>query len=400
MRSVASVNPQRCQMHATSTAYITLYAFDRIWIAYNVSRYVSILPMNSGVHPDLPVPRATRRSSPVQSGSRKADTSIKEVSPLPTGAELGRVIRAHGLWFEVTLDDRRITLIATIRGALKRERRRTDLVAVGDRVWISDVGEGEAVIERIEPRKRSLSRLARNTRDTEQVIIANPDQVLFVFAAHDPEPHRRMLDRFLILAELQELPVIIGIAKMDEDREDRLPRPRNLFADYEVPYSVHYFSSYSGEGIPDLHAALKGKVTVLAGPSGVGKSSLLNVLDPGNRREVSHVSSATGKGRHTTIGARLQQIDDDTYLGDTPGMRALAMRAVPANQLAACYREFLPYLGQCFFDDCSHVHEPKCAIRTAVSEGIVALARYESYAALRTGGELDDSGIVKISADV
>lgn len=334
----------------------------------------------------LPRPRYPKRQQ------LPADMPDRDPLPrIPEGAEPGRVMRAHGLWYEVALESRPATFLATVRGALKRNRKRTDIVAVGDRVWITDAGEGEGRIEHVEPRVRSLSRLARNTRDIEQVIIANPDQVLFVFACHEPEPHRRMLDRFLILAELQGLPVLIGIGKMDLDAPDRLPRPRELFADYEAVYPVHYFSSYSGEGIEALRQALASRITVIAGPSGVGKSSLLNVLDPGNRREVSHISSATGKGRHTTIGARLQQIDDHTFLGDTPGMRALAMRAVPADQLDRCYREFLPLLGQCFYDDCTHVHEPDCAIREAVEAGAIPRERYESYVAIRTGDEIEDA---------
>jgi ribosome biogenesis GTPase len=301
-------------------------------------------------------------------------------------------VRAHGLWYETLLEADERILIATIRGALKRQKRRTDIVAVGDRVWVTDVGEGEGVIEHIEPRTRVLSRLARNTRDIEQVIIANPDQVLFVFAAHDPEPHRRMLDRFIILAELQQLPVLIAIAKMDLDTEDRLPRPRDLFSDYESLYPVFYFSSVDGSGVDTLHDALMGKLTVIAGPSGVGKSSLLNLLDPHNLREVSHISGATGKGRHTTVGARLQRIDDATFLGDTPGMRALAMRAVPGDELASCFIEFRPFLGACYYEDCAHVQEPDCAVRAAVEAGQISRERYESYTGLRTGGELDDPG--------
>jgi ribosome biogenesis GTPase len=318
---------------------------------------------------------------------------------IPDGALSGLVTRAHGLWYEVALDERPETWIATLRGSLKRNRRRTDIVAVGDRVWVIDAGEGEGRIEAVEPRVRSLSRLARNTRDVEQVIIANPDQVMFVFAAHDPEPHRRMLDRFLILAELQELPAMIGIAKMDLDTPDRPPSARERFDDYRAAYPVFFFSAFTGEGIANMRSAIEGKVTVIAGPSGVGKSSLLNVLDPENRRDVSAVSGVTGKGRHTTIGARLQRLDDSTYVGDTPGMRALAMRAVPGDELPRCYREFLPYLGRCTFNDCSHVHEPGCAIREAVAHGRISRARWDSYVSIRTGDEIEDAVIVQEEDD-
>ena len=195
-------------------------------------------------------------------------------------------------------------LLCTVKGSLKRERRRTDLVAVGDRVWAVDVGEGEGQIEAVEPRTRSLSRLARHTQDVEQVILANPDQALFLFAVQQPDPHRRMLDRFLILAESAGLPALIGVNKIDLD-DPGTTRAEAIFGDYRAAYPVHYLSVTTGAGIEALRADLTGKVTAVAGPSGVGKSSLLNALHPEGDRAVGAISAATGKGRHTTIATQL-----------------------------------------------------------------------------------------------
>jgi ribosome biogenesis GTPase len=305
----------------------------------------------------------------------------------PAGAIRGVVVRAHGLWYEVRTREPACTWIATMRGVLKKRARRTDIVAVGDHVWITDAGDGEAVIESVEPRHSVFARTARNTRDVEQVILANPDQVLLVFAARDPEPHLRMLDRFIILAERQELPVRIVVTKLDLehdlDVEDPLGPAHQRFGVYEPIYPVHYVSSATGHGMADLREALEGRISVVAGPSGVGKSTLLNVLDPEHRRETAEVSVATGKGRHTTIGAQLYEIAPDTYIADTPGMRSLAMHAVPAEELEWCYREFRPYLGECRFHGCTHVHEPGCAVREAVEAGLIPEERYESYVMVR-----------------
>ena len=312
-----------------------------------------------------------------------------ELAAPPVDTVPGLVVRAHGLWYEVVLTDDQhsgAVVLATMRGQLKRQQRRTDIVAVGDTVHLTLLPDNEAVIEYVSPRTRSLVRTARHTRDTDQVIVANPDQALFVFAIRDPVPHLRMLDRFLILAELQHLPALIAIGKMDLDgRDDATPDAATLFHDYERIYPVSYISARSGAGIEELRARLAGKITVVAGPSGVGKSSLLNVLDPHNERETGTISTATGKGRHTTVGARLHRIGPETFVADTPGMRALAMHAVPPERLPSCYREFLPFLGECFYQDCTHVHESNCAIRTAVERGEIPLARYESYVALRAG---------------
>jgi len=301
-------------------------------------------------------------------------------------------VRAHGKFYEAQVEDGRI-LLATVRGLLRRERRRTDLVAVGDRVWVTDVGEGEGQIEAIEPRTRSLARRARLTEDTEQIILANPDQALFLFAVREPEPHLRMLDRFLVLAESRQLPAAIGVNKMDLDgpTEDGSPSlARSLFGHYEGIYPVFYLGAKTGQGIADLKAFLLGKITAVAGPSGVGKSSLLNALDPEGRRDVAAISGATGKGRHTTTATVLRRIPAElpTFVADTPGIRALSLQGVAPDELDELFPEFRDFLDRCFYPDCSHLHEPGCAVREAVEDGRISPLRYESYAALRRG---DDS---------
>lgn len=331
---------------------------------------------------------ARKRTASTKPGTPIDATSApKQRQAPPPGSIAGVVVRAHGLWYEVRTQDPPRTWIATMRGVLKKQARRTDIVAVGDHVWISDAGEGEATIDVVEPRHAVFARTARNTRDVEQVILANPDQVLLVFAAREPEPHLRMLDRFIVLAERQDLPIRIVVTKLDLEEElhpeDPLGPAPDRFAAYEAIYPVHYVSSETGAGLDELREALAGRITVVAGPSGVGKSTLLNALDPGHERETAEVSEATGKGRHTTIGAQLYQIGPDTFIADTPGMRALAMHAVPEDELEWLYREFRPYLGECRFRGCTHVHEPGCAIRAAVEAGEIPEERYESYLMVR-----------------
>ena len=328
-------------------------------------------------------PRDRRRGARLSPAERHSEATTP-----PAGALPGRVVRAFGLWYEVRLHDEPRTLLSTIRGQLKRYRLGTDVVAVGDRVWVTDLGGDEGVIEAVEPRTRVLARTARNTDDVEQVILANPDQALFVFAVHDPEPHLRMLDRFLILAELHGLPARIAANKIDLDAPPG--HAATLFCPYTGAYPVHYLSARTGTGLPELRAALAGSVTAVAGPSGVGKSSLLNALHPEGDRAIGAISEATGKGRHTTTATRLYEIGPETFVADTPGMRALAMHAVDADRLPDCFPEFRPYLDHCLYPDCTHVSEPGCAVREAVEQSAAAIPRqrYESYVALRTGDEV------------
>ena len=318
---------------------------------------------------------------------RGVKNRMTEPSVTTGGLMEGVVVRAHGKWFTVEVAGSDIVWLATPKGTLKRGRQVSDPVVVGDRVLLSDAGDGEARIEQVAERRTVLARPQRGSTINEQILLANLDQALFVFAVQHPEPHRRMLDRFLVLAEDRQLPAMIGVNKMDLD--ERLPdgvlRSKAIFGDYEAIYPVFYFSTKTGEGIESLRATMQDKTTVLTGPSGVGKSSILNAFGAERVRDVGAISSATGKGRHTTTSAELIRLDGTTFVADTPGIRSLAMHGVPPEVLDQRFRELLPYLGRCFYADCKHLTEPGCAVLEALAEGKIAPERYESYAALRRG---------------
>ena len=295
------------------------------------------------------------------------------------------VIRNYGRFYDVETPEGVVR--CTLRGALKRARRKTQVVAVGDRVEITRTGPDEGVIEAVAPRERALSRLARGTADVEQVILANPDQLVAVFAAAHPEPHPRMLDRFLLIAESRGIPAAIVVNKIDLDP----PRTsRALFEPYRAAgYPVIETSVVTGEGLDDLRALLEDRISVLAGPSGVGKSSLINALAPERAERVGGISEATGKGRHTTTGTILIRLRPGTYLADTPGIRQLSLWGIEPDKLDQYFPEFRPYLAECRYDDCTHLHEPGCAVIEAVEAGAIDRGRYESYRALRNPSETD-----------
>jgi ribosome biogenesis GTPase len=301
----------------------------------------------------------------------------------------GLVIKAQSGFFTVHTDAGDI--VCQIRGRLKKERRDTDLVAVGDRVRISPVEDGIGMIEEVAERERALARLAprpggrgarRWNRDgylaeREQVIVANPDQAIFVFACADPEPRLRMLDRLLVGAELQHIPPVICANKTDLVKRKEA---RDLFGAYEeIGYPVIYASALKGRGIKELGQQLEEKLSVLVGPSGTGKTSLLNALQPGLGLQVREVSEATGKGRHTTVVPQLFPLECGGWVADTPGIRALALFDVDPEELDAHFPDIAPFVAHCQFSDCTHAVEPGCAVIQAVEDGLVSEHRYESY---------------------
>ncbi|HEV8633803.1 MAG TPA: ribosome small subunit-dependent GTPase A [Chloroflexota bacterium] len=262
-----------------------------------------------------------------------------------------------------------------------------DPLAAGDRVRVLPLGGGRGVIEEIAARAGgALTREATDgTRSAGQVTsVAGVDQLVAVFAARDPEPHLGLLDRLLVLAEAQALAALVCLNKVDlgvaPELLDRLELYRRL------GYPVVLASATGGEGLEELRRRLAGRTSALLGPSGVGKSSLLNALEPGLALRVSAISQATGKGRHTTSGTLVVPLADGGRIADTAGIRALAMGGAAAGRLDRCFREFLPYLGGCFHADCGHRHEPGCAVRAAVEEGALDGRRYASYCRLHDEG--------------
>ncbi|MCA9924296.1 MAG: ribosome small subunit-dependent GTPase A [Anaerolineales bacterium] len=277
--------------------------------------------------------------------------------------------------------------MAQLPGRLKQEWQTTSIVAVGDRVAYSINKDGTGKIESVAERKSVLSRsrpaagYRKLEGDQEQVLVANLDQVIFVFAIKNPWPSLRKLDRFLVVAEMNKIAAVICINKIDLDKKGKMQAKFNIYE--EIGYPVIYTSVPQNIGISELRACLQDKITVFAGSSGVGKSSLLNAIQPGLGLKVNQVSRATGKGLHTTRYAELFPLSNGGYVADTPGIRGLALFDVEPTELDAYFPDIAPYVSACQFSDCSHRHEPGCAVKTAVSRHQISPDRYDSYLRLR-----------------
>lgn len=297
----------------------------------------------------------------------------------------GLVIKAISGFY--TVETGAGVVVCQVPGRLKRQRQNSDLVTIGDQVTFTYTSDEAGLIEAIEERRTILSRsraaagLRQLTSDKEQVLIANVDQLIIVTAITNPAPSLRKLDRFLVVAEMNELPAILCVNKVDLTT---LAEAEQLFALYEqIGYPVLYTSAKTGQGIDALREKLQGKISVFSGSSGVGKSSLLNAMQPDLGLKVHQVSQATGKGLHTTRYAEMFPLEGGGYVADTPGIRGLALFDLEPTEIDGYFREIAPLVADCPFSDCTHRHEPGCAVVAAVKRGDVAAARYESYLRLR-----------------
>jgi ribosome biogenesis GTPase len=304
----------------------------------------------------------------------------------------GLIIRAQSGFFTVEISPRRHgdagrdLVVCQLRGRLKQGKATGDIAAPGDRVRMTVLADGSGIIEEVEQRKQALVRLdPRPQGEYQQVLLANADQAVFVFACAHPKPKLRMLDRFLVVAEKQNIPALIVANKIDLMPEGQAQEIFGLYP--PIGYPVLYTSATTGKGVEELRVHLIGKISALAGPSGAGKSTLLNLLQPGLGLAVNEISMAIDKGKHTTVRRELFPLAGGGYVADTPGWKALALWDTQPQEIDAYFPELASLVARCQFSDCSHRHEPGCAVLQAVQNAQVHPQRYESYVRLRAGEE-------------
>jgi len=261
-------------------------------------------------------------------------------------------------------------------------------LSVGDYVKIRQLDPTTGMIEEILPRQSELSRRDSSSNDKkamQQTLLANLDQVVLVFAAAQPDPHFSMLDRYLAICESAQIRAVICLNKADLTHEPYVEQAAELYI--RLDYPVIWSSIVNDQGIENLRVLLKNHMTLFTGPSGVGKSSLVNAIEPGMAIKTGLVSNATGKGRHTTTGSQLYPLSDGGWLADSAGIRALAAWNIAPEELPECFIEFRRFLGECVYSDCTHIDEEGCAILQAVEDGQIDGHRHKSYSRLFLGDE-------------
>lgn len=302
---------------------------------------------------------------------------------VPEHALPGRILRAIGAQHcRVQLHDGRI-LECTVRRLVRTmSRDGRNAVVVGDEVLVEPTSADTGVIVRVEPRRSSLS---RGSDRHEHVIVANIDQAVIVVSAAEPQLKPALIDRFLVSAGKGGVRAVVCISKVDLVPAAEVEPIAEIYR--RIGYDVVLASTRTGTGVQELRALLAGRESVFAGQSGVGKSSLINAVEPGLQLATSGVSADSGKGRHTTRVAALWPLSGGGWLVDTPGVRQLQLWDVAAGEVEAYFREFVPHVPNCRFPDCSHTHEADCAVKQAVERGEISPLRYAGYLRILNGDD-------------
>lgn len=290
----------------------------------------------------------------------------------------GVVLRATGSLYEVLLGER--TVSCRIRGRLRLKGvRSTNPVVVGDIVRCERDETGETVIADVEPRRNYIIRRASNLSKESHIIAANLDQALLVATLFSPETAPEFIDRFLVTCEAYKVPVTILLAKADLART--APEAMAAFHDtYErAGYRVIDVSATEGEGVDTVRDLLRGRTTLLSGNSGVGKSTLVAAVERTAEVRTAEISRSHHKGRHTTTFSTMYPLSEGGYIIDTPGIKGFGLIDIYDAELAHYFPEMMRWLPECRYYNCSHTHEPHCAVIEAVERGDIALSRYESY---------------------
>lgn len=306
----------------------------------------------------------------------------------------GLIVKDQSGFYWVEVSDG-IIYTCRLRGRLKEEAQASDIASIGDKVIISPnqnddgIEEYRGIIETVEERHSVLSRAVRTTgkrgsgqAEREHVLIANPDQALFAFSSMQPTPNWKLLDRLLVTAESNYLDdIVIIINKVDLIEENALEQQLQPYR--TMGYDIVYTSAITGQGIDTLRERLSDKISVLTGPSGVGKTSLLNAIQPQLGRVTNSISEYSQEGMHTTRDSALIKLDFGGYLADTPGIRQMNVWDVEPDELDAYFLDISPYVSQCKFRNCSHTQEPNCAVLGAIKTGELSERRYNNFIELR-----------------